>query len=125
MACSRSLPRVQTSSMVGVYVCCHRVSQADEPLEQYLVQALMGYIEQLRGPPSRGSKVVTKPVHLTKMVRVELQGISRAAFIHVFLTAHGLGDDYAAGPHSGPNFKMWWTGIPYVQLLLYCNPYRR
>ncbi|KAI8968142.1 hypothetical protein BD414DRAFT_429460, partial [Trametes punicea] len=28
-----------------------------------------------------------------------------------FLDAHSLADQYAAGPHSGPSFKMWWMGI--------------
>ncbi|KAI0713710.1 hypothetical protein C8Q76DRAFT_468652 [Earliella scabrosa] len=54
----------------------------------------MNYVEQGRGPPQRGSKVVMK-----------------AAFVEAFLTAHGLADQYAAVPHSGPSFKLWWTGV--------------
>ena len=79
--------------------------------EDYLIQVTMAYVEQARGPPARGSKILSKERTVTKMVNAPLRGISRAEFVHVFLNAHALGDEYAAGPHSGPLFRLWWTGV--------------
>ncbi|KAI0794060.1 hypothetical protein C8Q74DRAFT_1365587 [Fomes fomentarius] len=80
-------------------------------VEGHLIQATMHYVEQARGPSQRGSKVVMKPLHVTKMVNAPLSGITRAEFVCAFLGAHGLAEQYAAGPHSGPKFKLWWTGV--------------
>ncbi|KAI0743072.1 hypothetical protein C8Q80DRAFT_1192458 [Daedaleopsis nitida] len=78
---------------------------------EYLVQVKMNYIEQGRGAPQRGSKIQTRPQTVTKMVNAVLSGTSRTAFVRVILAAHGLEDQYEAGPLSGPPFKLWWTGV--------------
>ena len=72
--------------------------------ENYLIQVTMAYIEQARGPPARGNKILSKERTITKMVNTP-------EFMHVFLNAHALSDEYAAGPHSGPLFCLWWTGV--------------
>lgn len=72
----------------------------------------MNYIETVRGAPARGSKVQTKAQHINKMVYAVLKDVARTDFVHLFLGAHNLNDQYAAGPHSGPIFKLWWTGVP-------------
>lgn len=80
-------------------------------LDGYLIQVTMHYVEHTRGPPGRGSKVVTKERPVTKMVNASLRDIARADFVRVFLEAHALSDQYAAGPLSGPQFRLWWTGV--------------
>ncbi|RDX56589.1 hypothetical protein K466DRAFT_606734 [Polyporus arcularius HHB13444] len=88
----------------------HAVSVAPHA-EEYLVSVTMHYTEHIRGPVSRGSKVVPKMVQLTKMVHIALRGLTRANFVREFLDVHSLADQFAAGPLSGPTFKIWWTGI--------------
>ena len=84
-------------------------------------------MDAVPGPSRRGSKMQSKLQQVTKMASVVLSGISRAEFVRTFLHAHGLGDDFAPGPHSGPSFRMWWTGIACVSHVLlnvlYANYY--
>ena len=72
--------------------------------ENYLIQVTMAYVEQAMGPPARGNKILSKDRTITKMVITP-------EFVHVFLNAHVLRDEYTAGPHSGPLFCLWWTGV--------------
>lgn len=76
-----------------------------------MVNATMYYTDIIKGPSQRGSKIQSKVMHVTKMVHALLAGTTRAEFIRVFLDAHGLADQYAAGPLTGPLFKLWWTGV--------------
>lgn len=81
----------------------------------------MKYTEHVRGPPQRGSKLLSKQTNVTKMVSAVLRNTTRTDFIQIILGAHGLADLYHAGPHSGPNFKLWWTGIRYVVSISLCD----
>ncbi|RDX47813.1 hypothetical protein OH76DRAFT_1419438 [Lentinus brumalis] len=89
---------------------CQRIA-ALPPAEKYLLQVSMNYVEHTRGAPAKGSKVVPKACSVTKMVNAPLRDTTRAQFVQVFLDAHCLGDQYAAGPLSGPQFRLWWTGV--------------
>jgi hypothetical protein len=80
----------------------------------HLVSALMIFSSQVAGPISRGAKLVSKRVKLTKSDHIVLEGTSRSEFIQHFLAIHGLADVFSLGVHSGPPFKLHWTGSAYV-----------
>ena len=69
---------------------------------------------QVAGPAGHGSKLVTKRLKLTISKIIVLEDISRTDFIATFLVVHGLSEQYHPGVHSGPAFKLFWTGLGYV-----------
>jgi hypothetical protein len=58
----------------------------------------------------RSAKMVTKKESKTKAATIDFENIQRVELIEACLKAHGLHNQFAPGPHSGPGFKMWWTG---------------
>ena len=78
---------------------------------------------QVAGPAGRGSKLVTKRSKLTISETIVLEDISRTDFIAAFLVVHGLSEQYRPGVHSGPAFKLFWTGSVYVYLLSRISSY--
>ncbi|OJA12802.1 hypothetical protein AZE42_05834 [Rhizopogon vesiculosus] len=76
----------------------------------YLVSVLMQFSAQVQGPASRGSKVVKKKLKLTKSDYIVLEGITCAAFVTSYLSVHDLSQVFSPGVHSGPPFKLYWTG---------------
>ena len=76
-----------------------------------LVSVTMHYSANTTGPSARGSKVITKKLKLTKSDNIPIDASStRVAFVAAFLGVHDLSEMYSAGVHSGPNFKLYWTG---------------
>ncbi|KAA1475512.1 hypothetical protein DENSPDRAFT_883621 [Dentipellis sp. KUC8613] len=63
-------------------------------------------------PAVRGSKSAPKKVKTptTKFEYIDVQNISRVKFFQACLRVHDLADHFSAGVHSGPAFKLWWTG---------------
>jgi len=70
----------------------------------------MNFNSQVAGPVGRGAKLVTKKAKITKSGYIILDGISRTDFVTAFLSVHGLSEQYSPGVHSGPAFKIHWTG---------------
>ena len=70
------------------------------------------------GPGGRAPKGLVKQKPKTKMTNIVLDKITRTDFIKAFLATHNLSDKYSPGVHSGPDFKLWWSGSPYVLFLI-------
>ena len=66
------------------------------------------------GPGGHAPKGLVKQKPKTKMTNIVLDKITHADFIKAFLATHNLSDKYSPGVHSGPDFKLWWSGSPYV-----------
>jgi hypothetical protein len=96
-------PRCLTSYILGA-------EDVSEPAPGHLVSVLMLFNVQVTGPAGRGSKLVTKRSKLTISETIVLEDISRTDFIAAFLAVHGLSEQYSPGVHSGPAFKLFWTG---------------
>ena len=98
-------------SSIGVN-SAHIVVMEDipDPPSGHLVSVLMYFNSQVAGPATRGAKLITKKAKVTKSGYIILDGISCAAFITAFLSIHGLSEQYSPGVHSGPAFKIYWTG---------------
>lgn len=62
--------------------------------------------------PSRAPKLIMKKSKTTKSDHIVVEGSNRTSFIQKFLSIHDLSDQYSPGVHSGPGFKLWWTGSP-------------
>lgn len=45
---------------------------------------------------------------------IALEDLDRSAFICEWLKVWDLHTQYSPGVHSGPSFKMWWTGSAFV-----------
>ena len=58
----------------------------------------------------RAAKVVMKKQRSTKFDYIKIEGASRCEFIVKMLGVHDLDDQFAPGVHSGPSFKLWFTG---------------
>ncbi|KAI9059855.1 hypothetical protein FKP32DRAFT_1578952 [Trametes sanguinea] len=58
----------------------------------------------------RAGRTVVKKNKNTKSDYVVIEGISRASFVTKLLAIHGLANDFAPGVHSGPVFKLWYSG---------------
>ncbi|KIK42782.1 hypothetical protein CY34DRAFT_68804, partial [Suillus luteus UH-Slu-Lm8-n1] len=76
----------------------------------HLVSILMNFSLHAQGPVTRGSKVIKKKSKLIKSDYIVLEGITRIDFITAYLSIHGLSDQFSPGVHSGPPFKLYWTG---------------
>jgi len=70
------------------------------------------------GPGGHVAKGLVKQKPKTKMTNVILNKIICTNFIKAFLTTHNLSEKYSPGVHSGPDFKLWWLGLPYVLFLV-------
>lgn len=85
----------------------------------HLVSILMNFSLHAQGPVTRGSKVVKKKSKLIKSDYIVLEGITRIDFITAYLSIHGLSDQFSPGVHSGPPFKLYWTGSVCVLFVFY------
>ncbi|KIJ94158.1 hypothetical protein K443DRAFT_110911, partial [Laccaria amethystina LaAM-08-1] len=75
----------------------------------------VGMVYALAAAPSasgRAPKGLVKQKQKTKMTNIVLDQITRTDFIKAFLATHNLSDKYSPGVHSGPDFKLWWSGSP-------------
>ncbi|KAG6836198.1 hypothetical protein H0H93_010421 [Arthromyces matolae] len=81
----------------------------DEPPAGFLVSVTMIFSAPA-APNARGRSGVKKEKSV-KMERIKIDGITRTDFIKEFLRIHSLSDHYSPGVHSGPQFRIWWTGI--------------
>ncbi|KAG1732927.1 uncharacterized protein EDB91DRAFT_1057805 [Suillus paluster] len=55
-------------------------------------------------------KIAMKKTRMIKTDHVRIDTITRVDFIQAFLRIHELSDQYSPGAHTGPKFKIWWTG---------------
>jgi hypothetical protein len=85
----------------------------------HLVSILMNFSLHAQGPVTRGSKVVKKKSKLIKSDYIVLEGITCIDFITAYLSIHGLLDQFSPGVHSGPPFKLYWTGSVCVVFVYY------
>ncbi|KAF8804697.1 hypothetical protein BYT27DRAFT_7107079 [Phlegmacium glaucopus] len=77
--------------------------------EGYLVNATHLFTPQNSAATlTRTARVAKKKQ--TLLGRIGLGGITRVAFIKAFLEMHNLHTHYGPGIHSGPPFKLSWTG---------------
>ncbi|KAL6303947.1 hypothetical protein BKA93DRAFT_734171, partial [Sparassis latifolia] len=53
---------------------------------------------------------ITEKIKTLKFDYIILEGISRTMFITKILGVHDLADQYSPSVHSGPIFKLWFTG---------------
>lgn len=72
----------------------------------HLVNITMAFLAP--GKAVRGNKIAMKPARITKMDHIVIT--SRTDFITAFLAVHELAEQFSPGVHSGPVFKLWWTG---------------
>ncbi|KAG1860347.1 hypothetical protein F4604DRAFT_1930239 [Suillus subluteus] len=80
------------------------------PVMGHLVSITMAYTAPDK--TGRGLKLVVKKFKTVKSDHIVLEDITRTTFIQMFLTIHELADQYSPGVHSGPGFKLSWTGSP-------------
>ena len=75
----------------------------------HLVSITIGVTSPKHGP-SHANKITMKKSKMTKSDHIVIESIDNAAFIQWSLSIHDLLDQYSLGIHSGPGFKLWWTG---------------
>lgn len=82
-------------------------------LAGYLVSITVCYtsVEKATG---RGARPAAKKIRVTKSDYIDIDGITRSTFVTKMLAVHDLAKDYAPGVHSGPSFKLWFTGSRFV-----------
>lgn len=49
---------------------------------------------------------------------IKIEGSSRVDFIKAFFGVHDLSDQFSPGVHSGPPFKIWWSGSRFDLILV-------
>ncbi|KAF9463063.1 hypothetical protein BDZ94DRAFT_1309169 [Collybia nuda] len=59
---------------------------------------------------ARGAKTIPKKDKMTKIEKIQINKTTRHDFIKAILAVHGLAERYSPGTHSGPGFKLSWTG---------------
>ncbi|KAG6904417.1 hypothetical protein DXG01_010072, partial [Tephrocybe rancida] len=59
---------------------------------------------------SRGAKPTTKKLRNSKFDYIDILALERGPFFRAGLKVHDLDDQYSPGVHSGPAFKIHWTG---------------
>ncbi|KAJ7051597.1 hypothetical protein C8F01DRAFT_639347 [Mycena amicta] len=75
------------------------------------VSVVVHYPEPLKSAPSAyRSKNQPKMLKTAKLVVIDINTATRGSVVTAMLEAHALEKDYALGAHSGPPFKMSWTG---------------
>lgn len=74
------------------------------------VQLIYSVLEK---PAGRGVKPVSKKKTVSKFDIVTIADLGRSDFVTAVLKIHDLHEQYSAGIHSGPGFRMWWTGSRY------------
>lgn len=88
----------------------------------YLVNVVLHRSAFEKGPARGGSKLIERVKAVPQMTRIKLTPEwARAQFIKSILEPHGLADRYEAGPISGPEVLLWWTGYTYVYLSTYLS----
>ena len=70
---------------------------------------------------NRNVKAAPKKKKTTMLGHINLEAITRVEFIKAFLTIHSLHAHFAPGIHSGPEFRLSWTGSAYVGLFFLFN----
>ena len=70
---------------------------------------------------ARNLKAAPKKKQTTMLGHIALKTITCVDFIKAFLAIHSLHTQYAPGVHSGPTFKLSWTGSTCVIPLLTCS----
>jgi hypothetical protein len=83
----------------------------------HLVNITLIYVNNSTVPTAR-VKTAPKKAKITKMDNVVLDSITCVEFIKAVLKIQGLSDNFSPGVHSGPNFKLWWTGARLVIMSL-------
>ena len=71
----------------------------------------------LAAPTIGRGKAAPKKAKMTKMDNIALESITCIDFIKAFLATHALADTFSPGTHSGLDFKLWWTGMRYVDTI--------
>lgn len=83
------------------------------PYIPYYVHVTVAYTVVV--PPTGHAKVAsTKKDKLMKMESIVLDSITHVNFLKETLKVHNLSSEYSPGTHSGPDFKMSWTGSGYI-----------
>jgi len=73
--------------------------------------------------PAGHGKLVSKKTKIMKMDTISLESITQVEFIKAILAIHNLSNKFTPGVHSGPNIKVWWTGVRYVNHYVTLNFY--
>lgn len=94
-----------------------RISDAPPP-NGHLVNVTHTYTStELSTSSSRNAKASAPKKKATTMLgNIALEAITRVDFIKAILSVHNLHTQFAPGVHSGPPFKLSWTGSTYVNL---------
>nr|GAT48927.1 predicted protein [Mycena chlorophos] len=73
------------------------------------VNIIMYYIDHGK-PTSYRSKSQPKLSKAAKYVTIDVAAATRQSLVHDMLKAHNIDDAFGVGTHSGPPFKISWTG---------------
>lgn len=77
-----------------------------------MVSVTMVYSVPEKAPGSNQlGKTVMKKHWNSKFDCVKISQLDWVSFIHKWLRIYEVSDQYSLGIHSGPPFKMWWTGL--------------
>jgi hypothetical protein len=85
----------------------------------HMVSITMIYSAMEAGKGSRALKPLIKKHKNAKFDYIKIGELDRKAFICEWLRVHDLSEQYSPGIHSGPSFKLWWTGSAYVSQFTY------
>jgi len=82
------------------------------PPDGYLVNVTHMYtLTELTVGSSRNMKpAAPKKKATTTLGNIVLEGVMHVDFVKAFLSVHDLQTQFAPGIHSGPPFKLSWTG---------------
>ena len=69
--------------------------------------------------PNRNMKAVPKKKKTTMLGYINFEAIIQVEFIKAFLMIHFLHAHFAPGIHSGPEFRLSWTGSAYIGLFFF------
>jgi hypothetical protein len=87
----------------------------------HIVNVTLVYSIPAAPTTGRGKAPGPKKSKIMKMDNIQLESISRTDFIKAFLATHGLAETFSPGPHSGPDFKLWWAGMRRVILYFFLH----
>ncbi|KAE9384009.1 hypothetical protein BT96DRAFT_950871, partial [Gymnopus androsaceus JB14] len=77
----------------------------------YLISVIKFYSAVDASAPTKLGKLKVKKESSQLTDRIPITTLTRQEFITRFLKVHNLDEKYAPGPHSGPTFKVYWSGF--------------
>lgn len=88
----------------------------------YLVSVTKTYSVVDTSAPTKLGKLKVKKDSSQLTDRIPVTILSRVEFITRFLKVHDLDAKYAPGPHNGPTFKIYWSGLYVLFPILHVCP---